>query len=106
MSMSVLIRDMKMPKDGVYQCEIGVAGEIATITIHGKERKSFPLIPVQPHGRLIDADALENIIFESLNNAITDCNLTFFGETLCTSIAKNIIDEIEAAPTVIQADEE
>ena len=102
--MSIYIKDMKMPKDGVYWCEIGVAGEIATITIHGEDRKSFPLITVQPHGRLIDADRLENIIFESLNNAIADCNSTPFGEALCTSIAKNIVDEIDAAPTIIQAD--
>jgi len=57
--MSVLIKGMEMPKDGVYWCEIGVAGDIATITIHGEERKSFPLVSVpEPHGRLIDADAL------------------------------------------------
>ena len=40
-SMSILIKGMEMPKDGVYWCEIGVAGEIATITIHGEDRKSF-----------------------------------------------------------------
>jgi len=57
--MSVLIKDMAMPKDGVYWCEIGVAGDIATITIHGEDRKSFPLIEVpESHGRLIDADAM------------------------------------------------
>ena len=103
--MSIYIKDMEMPKDGVYWCEIGVAGEIATITIHGEDRKSFHLVPVRQHGRLIDADKLENIVFESLNNVITNCNSTPFGEALCTSIAKNIVDEIEAAPTVIQADE-
>ena len=53
--------NMGMPKDGVYWCEIGVAGDIATITIHGEERKSFPLVPVpEPHGRLIDADKLKS----------------------------------------------
>ncbi len=57
--MSVLIKYMEMPKDGVYWCEIGVAGEIAMITIHGEDRKSFHLIPIPPHGRLIDADAVE-----------------------------------------------
>ena len=103
--MNIYIKNMEMPKDGVYWCEIGVAGEIATITIHGEDRKSFYLVPVQPHGRLIDADRLKNIIFESLNNAITDYNSTPFGEALCTSIAKNIVDEIEVAPTVIQSDE-
>jgi len=54
--MAILIEGMEMPKDGVYWCEIGVAGDIATITIHGEERKSFPLVPVpEPHGDLIDA---------------------------------------------------
>ena len=40
--------DMEMPKDGVYWCEIGVADDIAMITIHGEDRKSFPLVPVPP----------------------------------------------------------
>ena len=56
--MGVYIRGMEMPKDGVYWCEIGVAGDIATITIHGEDRKSFPLAPVPPHGDLINRDAL------------------------------------------------
>lgn len=56
--MSVLIKGMEMPKDGVYWCEIGVAGEIAMITIHGEDRKSFHLVPVPEHGDLIDRDAL------------------------------------------------
>lgn len=56
--MGIYIKGMEMPKDGVYWCEIGVANDIAVITIHGEDRKSFPLIPVPPHERLIDADAL------------------------------------------------
>ena len=56
--MGVYIKGMEMPKDGVYWCEIGVAGDIATITIHGEDRKSFHLVPVPPHGRLIDTDAV------------------------------------------------
>lgn len=44
--MNIYIKNMEMPKDGVYWCEIGVAGEIATITIHGEDRKSFYLVPV------------------------------------------------------------
>lgn len=57
MSMSVYIKGMEMPKDGVYWCEIGVADDIAMITIHGEDRKSFSLVPVhEPHGRLGDLD--------------------------------------------------
>ena len=44
--MSILIKGMEMPKDGAYWCEIGVAGDIAVITIHGEDRKSFHLVPV------------------------------------------------------------
>ena len=54
--MSILIKGMEMPKDGVYWCEIGVAGEIAMITIHGEDRKSFPLVPVPPHGKWIPSE--------------------------------------------------
>lgn len=66
--MSILIKGMEMPKDGVYWCEIGVAGDIATITIHGEERKSFPLVPVpEPHGRLIDESTALNARYENMN---------------------------------------
>ncbi len=57
--MGIYIKNMEMPKDGVYWCEISVADDIAMITIHGEDRKSFPLVPIPPHGRLIDADAVE-----------------------------------------------
>lgn len=54
--MSVIIHGLDMPKDGVYWCEIGIAGKIATITIHGEDRKSFPIVPLlEGHGRLVDA---------------------------------------------------
>ena len=51
--MSILIKGMEMPKDGVYWCEIGIAGDIATITIHGEDRKSFSLVSI-PDGKLND----------------------------------------------------
>ena len=95
--MAVLIKGMGMPKDGVYLCEIGVAGEIATITIHGEDRKSFPLVPVPPHGRLIDADKI---------------GLTNFEIILCQkgnpfkNALEMLLEKIENAPTVIPASEE
>ena len=88
--MSVLIKDMEMPKDGAYWCEIGVAGEIATITIHGEDRKSFRLVQIPPHGDLIDRDALFKE-FERIgwfNNADRD-------------IAE---DALLNAPTIIEAE--
>ena len=53
----ILIRGMEMPKDGVYWCEISIAGDIAIITIHGENRKSFPISQLpEGHGALIDLD--------------------------------------------------
>ena len=61
--MSILIKGMEMPKDGAYWCEICVAGDIATITIHGEDRKSFHLVPVPPHGDLIDMDEFSRAMY-------------------------------------------
>lgn len=60
--MGIYINGMEMPKDGVYLCEIGVAGDIATLTIHGgieEERKAYSFIAVPDHGDLIDAHSLK-----------------------------------------------
>ena len=85
--MGVYIKGMEMPKDGVYWCEIGVAGDIATITIHGEDRKSFHLVPVPPHGDLIDRDVLkENCMKED----------SFLAELLFRKVSN--------APTIIQAE--
>ena len=91
----ILIKGMEMPKDGVYWCEIGVAGEIATITIHGEDRKSFPLVPVPPHGRLIDADALkaEGWELQMFRHDEYGCSIT------CRSL------DSEDIPTIIPAEE-
>ena len=87
--MSVLIKGMAMPKDGVYWCEIGVADDIAMITIHGEDRKSFPLIEVpEPHGRLGDLDELKTAF---------PC-----GESIRTESVRATIDHM---PTIIPASE-
>lgn len=76
--MSILIKGMEMPKDGAYWCEIGVAGDIATITIHVEDRKSFHLAPVPPHGDLIDRDAMAKDLtydVEMDNKALDDTDI-------------------------------
>ena len=83
--MGVYIKNMEMPEDGAYWCEIGVAGEIATITIHGEDRKSFRLVPVPPHGRLIDADELAFYVMDA-------------------STAEQALTMIDDAPTIIEAE--
>lgn len=69
----LLIKGMEMPEDGVYWCEIGVADDIAMITIHGEDRKSFPLIPIpEPHGDLIGREWLIDIAHHLMNTAKND----------------------------------
>ena len=96
-SMSILIQGMEMPKDGVYWCEIGVAGEIATITIHGEDRKSFPLVPVQPHGRLGDLDRMladNEIYYDQLGRPSGVIRTSYMA----------VKNSIEIAPTIIEAE--
>ena len=58
----LLIKGMEMPKPGAYTCELGVLDDnTAVLTIYtpiNEPQKSYTLIPVQTHGRLIDADAV------------------------------------------------
>lgn len=103
--MSVLIRGMEMPTSCML-CPFCVEeadpanGEMCMVT--GKlmppctrvRLDSCPLIPVPPHGRLIDADAFEkaNAYFwgrDFINPKYEDC--------LC--------DLVNAAPTIIPAEE-
>ena len=102
--MSVLIRGMEMPKDGVYWCEIGVAGEIATITIHGEDRKSFHLVPIPPHGRLIDADRLADI-FRSFIALYDSCPFSLLDLARRNEL-QSALTEVINAPVVIPASKE
>ena len=60
--MSIYIKGMEMPKAGAYTCELGVLDEnTAVLTINtpiNEPQRSYRIIPVPEHGRLIDADAL------------------------------------------------
>ena len=94
--MGVYIKGMEMPKDGVYWCEIGVADDIAMITIHGEDRKSFPLVPVPPHGRLGDLDEIERY----KERLVVDADKIKNG-------IRYVVDTkyIKEAPTIIPAEE-
>ena len=94
--MGVYIKGMEMPKDGVYWCEIGVADDIAMITIHGEDRKSFPLVPVPPHGRLGDLDEIERY----KERLVVDADKIKKG-------IRYVVDTkyIKEAPTIIPAEE-
>lgn len=61
--MSILIKGMEMPRN-CWECHFG-NGETGNCLVdfksHGEwdEPQNCPLVPVPPHGRLIDADALK-----------------------------------------------
>jgi len=70
--MSVLIKGMEMPK-ACYECRMyeadiyycAAAERDIDISDSSVGRCSFcPLVPVPPHGRLIDADALEALFWD------------------------------------------
>lgn len=80
--MSVLIRGMDVPKN-CGTCFLRVGGCKQRMYMEQRP-KSCPLIELPPHGRLIDADALQPLYVQ------------IFGKT---------VDMIQYAPTVIEAEE-
>lgn len=89
--MSVLIKGMEMPKvPGVYSLDLYVE-EICQV--QNLDGAAFEAIEIPPHGRLIDADALE---YHADN--VKDP----MGRTEKTVMWK----KIEAAPTIIPASED
>ena len=85
--MSILIRGLEMPKEGTVIAIYKLDGKFFA-SVHGTEL--CPLVPVPPHGRLIDADALKN------KHHWTDD----FYETEYVEV-----EDIDAAPTIIPAEE-
>lgn len=70
--MSILIKGMEMPKS-CWECEVGSASQLDNKTcpfyaMEGQEQENYqnkiadgcPVSYVPPHGRLIDADAIEH----------------------------------------------
>ena len=101
----ILIKGMEMPKNCML-CSFCVEeadpanGEMCMVTGTlmppcTKERlDNCHLVPVPPHGRLIDADAL----------GVTDFELVMCrGEY--KELAKLLLEKIDAAPTIIPAEE-
>lgn len=92
----ILIRGMEMPTS-CGSCPF----EESINFCYGK-KETCPLVPVPPHGRLIDADALITTFCEwgtSLENK---------GKFVITmaEAKQTIVDIIEDAPTIIPASEE
>ena len=110
--MSVLIKGMEMPTScWVCPCECdyshcgkSVCGITAESTLENREnrRDDCPLIPVPPHGRLIDADNLRRLYDP------TDYELDVMSEDYfyrCHVAIPVIQQNIDDMPTIIPADE-
>lgn len=109
--MGVYIKGMKMPKSCFYcpfrrkinpddiQCLVtrDVFEETFAGTIESRNRGNCPLIELKPHGRLIDADALNDMINRSY--PMTDRADVHNGYAICQEMIKQL-------PTIIEAEGE
>ena len=108
----ILIRGMEMPKEGCKDCLLVKRGQVFDICpflkreVNGNVERGgkpldCPLVPVPPHGRLIDADALMNLIREHSYPLTAHFNSTDYG--MFTIGIQQAVDE---TPTIIEAEEE
>ena len=101
--MSILIKGMQMPPTtGLYVVSVDNTGgrDKTIMTIERMDERriigSFELVPIPPHGDLIDRDALKNkkIIFDSDEwDDVFDDGLLF------------VMEQVDNAPTIIPAEE-
>lgn len=68
-----------------------------------RRHESCPLVPVPPHGRLIDADALINALQELFDKRAREAE--FSGNRGTCVTWNDAIYHIKSAPTIIQAEE-
>ena len=106
--MSVLIKGMEMPTScgdcKAFVCYRQWAGDVGDcfcgITKNDAKAKEknadCPLVPVPPHGRLIDADALAKVMAEGIAPSTKDGGFQH---------PFDIFRAISAAPTIIPAEE-
>ena len=118
--MSVLIKGMEMPKR-CYDCPLYRSGNKISNTysycsISNSKVERFkisrpedcPLIELQPHGRLIDADALTKVFDLAQESAVKDkrdyASAFYSGTAMCTEWWC-VEDMVETAPTIVEAEE-
>lgn len=106
--MSILIRGMEMPKCcGICSynkssCYCGITkSEIDRDYEYAERLADCPLVNVPPHGRLIDADALNEAMARMVPWAIADPTANAFLDGLSAAY-----EVIQSAPTIIPAEEE
>lgn len=94
--MSILIKGMEMPMDGELLCiDIHPDGKVC-IDLDLLCERIATAVPVPPHGRLIDADALFDFILNIYKTAQGDARKAY----------RDVLDTIVAAGDVIEAEED
>ena len=99
--MSVLIKGMKMPTNccqcpvNMEVCKRGYKYLLKHPELYDKRADDCPLIELPPHGRLIDADAV-----------LRKDRQIYRGDMAVGYAPYVHIDEIETAPTIIEAEVE
>ena len=92
--MSILIKGMEMPRNCAACCLYGFCKHW---DIRSDRHEDCPLVPVPLHGRLVDADAL-------FRKVKTECN-PYGKPTIEFESGKKVLEMIENAPTIIEAEE-
>lgn len=113
--MSILIRGMEMPKS-CWRCQLCLTVDPDTYRCipTGQEFESTfdaidhivlscPLVEVPPHGRLIDADALEELFREVIGNIFKREEIKPVLEHMVRASAM-AVEMIKDAPTIIEAE--
>lgn len=105
--MSVLVKGMEMPEK-CANCPICVAMPLGDYVVYHKcallnllaskrgRRNDCPLIPIPPHGRLIDADALKRMDFTKVVKKDGETYVPFM----------EVAEAVFNAPTIIEAEAE
>ena len=91
--MSILIKGMEMPKNEPLLVKINPDGTVSTTAKNGYRK--YEAVPVPPHGRLGDLDALHKLFLEKAKEYKSIGSAMVAMAALC----------IANAPTIIEAEE-
>ena len=95
--MSILIKGMKMPEKGYVDVRIFAEGHANIAAGEAPFFKELPTIEIPPHGDLIDRDELDDWVYA----------IPIFTSDENPDVWKVIrLDDIDNAPTVIEAEGE
>lgn len=100
--MSVLIKGMEMPK-GSHEIIVRIQSDGRVLDQWGHRfNQEFIAVPVPPHGRLIDADAMDDILADQSEDAYNRTHAPRSWERALSAMR----DYLDDAPTIIPASEE